>query len=274
MADFTSALKTLHAKAAASEAAKVAPRAPLIEIFWSIQGEARFAGVPMAFVRVATCPIRCTYCDTPHSYTAEPTFVVRTALRELREPNPTNSERAAELVKSVTAASGQSPKTPRVSITGGEPLVFPDFVRELGRRLRAQGYRVHVETAALDPEALGKCIEQVDHLSADYKLPETLAQGSFGPQHVQCCQIAIKRGASVDVKIVLTRKVTDASIEKALADLQPVREKALLILQPATAMQQDRPPERVDLDRWVALAARAGFDLRVLPQIHRVLQVP
>ncbi|MBK8097819.1 MAG: 7-carboxy-7-deazaguanine synthase QueE [Planctomycetes bacterium] len=274
MADLHSALHNLRAKAVATEAAKAAPRAPLIEIFWSIQGEGRFVGVPMAFLRVATCPLRCTYCDTPHSYEAPPTFPVKTALRELREPNPSNSERAADLVKMVTTQSGQAPKVPRLSITGGEPLVFPDFVKELGRKVRAHGFRAHLETAAHDPKALQQCIEQVDHLSADYKLPETIGGQSYAAQHVQCCQIAIQRGASVDVKIVLNQRTTDAGLEKAFADLQVVREKILLVLQPATPMQQDRGPENVDLQRWVALTARAGFDLRVLPQVHRALRVP
>ncbi len=57
-------------------------RAPLVEVFSSIQGEGRYAGVPMTFVRVAVCPIRCTYCDTPNSYTAASSFPVRTGDHE------------------------------------------------------------------------------------------------------------------------------------------------------------------------------------------------
>lgn len=275
MVDLGDAFRKLQqaAKAAVPEAA-VGARAPLIEIFHSIQGEGRFVGVPMAFLRVATCPIRCLYCDTPDSYQAPSRFPVRTAARDSQEPNPCTASRAAELVASVTAAAGTTAKVRRVSVTGGEPLVFPAFVAEFGRLVRDRGFRLHLETAALDPAALQQCIAQVDHLSADYKLPETLAAGSHGPQHVQCCEIALRAGKTVDVKIVLTDRVTDPGVERALQDLAPLRDKILLVLQPATPFGAcTKSVARVDLERFAAMAARMGFDFRVLPQVHKQLQV-
>jgi organic radical activating enzyme len=261
------------------------PRAPLIEVFHSIQGEGRFVGVPMTFLRTATCPLRCLYCDTPHSYTAAAHFPVRLGVREQQEPNPVTSQRAAELVRLVAIAADPGLRAQRVSITGGEPLVFPEFVRELGRAVRQRGARVHLETAAIHPEALAKCIEQVDHLSADYKLPETLGapadaaaavpNGGFGARHRQCCEIALRRGATVDVKIVLTDRVLDPSFEQALEDLGPVRERILLVLQPVTPFAAVRAPvARTELERFVAAAQRAQFDVRVLPQVHKTLQLP
>ncbi len=287
--DLREALKGLQAKAGpapAGAAAATAPKAPLVEIFHSVQGEGRFVGVPMAFVRVATCPLRCRYCDTPHSYEAPPRFPVRLGVREQHEPNPCAADRAAELVRQVVAVHDAPGQPARVSVTGGEPLVFPEFVRELGRLVRGKGMRVHVETAAIHPDALAACIDQVDHLSADYKLPETLAApvqpalalgpgASYGALHRRCGEIAIRRGASVDVKIVLTADVGDASLEAALAELQPVREKIVLVLQPVTPFGAvTRPLPRPDLLRHVAAARRAKFDVRVLPQVHKMLQVP
>src|SRR5688572_4015231 len=116
----------------------------------------------MAFLRVATCPLRCLYCDTPNSYTAPPTVPVRSFVRELHEPNPVAADRAAELVRQVIAAAEPNAQKSRLSVTGGEPLVFPEFVRELGRLVRQKGVRVHLETAAIDPQALAQCVEQVD----------------------------------------------------------------------------------------------------------------
>lgn len=264
--------------------AQAAARAPLIEVFHSIQGEGRFVGVPMTFVRTATCPLRCLYCDTPHSYTAAARFPVRLGVREQQEANPVSAERAAELVRLVAVAAGAS-AAGRVSITGGEPLVFPAFVRELGRAVRQRGMRLHLETAAIHPEALASCIEQVDHLSADYKLPETLGApadataatpaAGFGERHRQCCEIAVRRGASVDVKIVLTDRVLDPSFERALGELQPLCERIVLVLQPVTPFGPVRASvARPDLERFVAAAQRARFDVRVLPQVHKTLALP
>lgn len=284
--DLKKALKDLQQKGAtdAGRPATVA-RAPLVEIFHSIQGEGRFVGLPMAFVRTATCPLRCLYCDTPNSYVAPARFPVRLGVRDGQEPNPVASDRAAELVRQVVAACAPGCKTPRVSVTGGEPLVFPDFVREFGRAIRSKGMRLHLETAAIDPKALEACIEQVDHLSADYKLPETLgvpANGvpllsgtSYGALHRQCCEIALRRGASVDVKIVLTDKVLDPGVESALAELSPLRDKIVLVLQPVTPFGAvTRPVARPELERFTAAAVRGGFDVRVLPQVHKSLQLP
>jgi 7-carboxy-7-deazaguanine synthase len=262
-----------------------AARAPLIEIFHSIQGEGRFVGQSMTFVRTATCPLRCLYCDTPHSYQAPGRFPVKLGVREMQEANPVTAERAAELVRQVVTSAEVGGRSPRVSVTGGEPLVFPEFVRAFGRAVRHKGMRLHLETAAVDPKALELCIDQVDHLSADYKLPETLgvpangvalASGaSYGVLHRQCCEIALRRGATVDVKIVLTDKVSDPSLELALAELSPMREKLLLVLQPVTPFGAvTRPLPRTDLERFTATAIRAGFDVRVLPQVHKALQLP
>lgn len=287
--DLKQALKTLQAKdqpLPAGPRGAPTPKAPLVEIFHSVQGEGRFVGVPMTFLRVATCPLRCLYCDTPNSYEAPPRLPVRLSVRELHEPNPVGADRAAELVRQVVTACEPGARTSRLSVTGGEPLVFPEFVRALGRLVRGKGLRLHLETAAVHPDALVACIDQVDHLSADWKLPETLGApakpdfvlapgASYAALHRRCIDVAIQRGASVDVKIVLTDRVGDASLEQAFAELLPVREKILLVLQPVTPFgAATKPLPRGDLQRFLAMAQRSGFDVRVLPQVHKTLQIP
>lgn len=251
--------------------------APLIEVFSSIQGEGRYAGVPMTFVRVAVCPIRCTYCDTPNSYTAASSFPVRTGDREVAHDNPVTGSVAAELA---VAAAAQNPYgvTRMVSLTGGEPLVYPDFVREFGQALHGHGLRLFLETAALDAAAFLACAGSVDHASLDYKLPGTLAAGDAiraGEQCVACVAHAVGGAMTVDVKMVLTRAVELAAVAHALVGLRPYRSDIRLVLQPVTpfgAEDYPCPPDRIAA--FARLATEQGFEPRVLPQLHKVLGVP
>jgi 7-carboxy-7-deazaguanine synthase len=284
--DLRRALNDLKTNKAKGEREAKEASAPLIEVFHSIQGEGRFVGAPMTFLRTATCPLRCLYCDTPNSYEAPATSPVKFGVRTQQEPNPVRATRAAELVRQVSQAAMPALKQPRVSVTGGEPLVFPEFVHAFGKAVRDQGMRLHLETAAIDPDALERCINQVDHLSADFKLPETLAEPqrkdlllmpgrNYGDLHVRCCEVGLRRGATVDVKLVLTDRVQDPSFEQALEQLQPLRDKVLLVLQPVTPFGPvKRSLPASDLERFVATAVRHKFDVRVVPQTHKTLNLP
>lgn len=251
----------------------IAPaKAALIEIFDSVQGEGSYVGYPMAFVRVATCPLRCSYCDTPHSYAARSTFTVAMPDGVRTVPNPVAAADVARLLADLVPAAR---RPHRVSLTGGEPLVYPRFWRELGECLGAD-WPLHLETAAVHPRALAEVLPVLAHVSADYKLPETVGGADLGAEHVACVATAVAQpGVSVDVKVVLTDDCAWPSFELALQRLQPFRAAVVLILQPVTPFGAVREP--VSAARLQAALARAldlGFTVRVLPQVHKQLAVP
>lgn len=43
-------------------------RVRLTEVFFSLQGESSRIGLPTVFIRLTGCPLRCSWCDTPHSF--------------------------------------------------------------------------------------------------------------------------------------------------------------------------------------------------------------
>ena len=47
------------------------------EIFYSVQGEGRYIGLPMAFIRLTGCNLKCKWCDTKYAFTKgdELTFI-------------------------------------------------------------------------------------------------------------------------------------------------------------------------------------------------------
>ena len=249
-------------------------RAAAIELFWSVQGEGRHVGVGMAFLRLATCPIRCVYCDTPGSYVSGPEFEVTTFDgRESKLPNPLTVAEAVRLSRDVGPDGAQ---VGIVSVTGGEPLAQPKFVAEFGGVWRQAGGRVHLETAALDAAAMDTVLPVLDHVSADYKLPGTLQGGDDSRQaHLECFERVAARGVSLDVKMVLTPAVQDDDVLDALSRLAPFRQHVLLVLQPVTPF--GAVEERFDVaHRGVWMHQQAllhGFDVRVLPQVHKLLGV-
>lgn len=249
-------------------------KAPLIEIFSSVQGEGRHVGMPMGFVRVAVCPVRCTYCDTPNSYAVPECFPVRCGDQTVEHQNPMEATAVAELAAASVTANPYG-ATGWVSITGGEPLLYPAFVLELGTALGARKLSVFLETAALDASALSQCLDAVDHLSADYKLPGTFLAGDVeaaGAQCIACVGLAVERGISVDVKIVLTPDVAEDAFEAGLARLRPLRGGIGLVLQPVTPFGAvDYPCSKEQIARFATLAAE--FQPRILPQTHKLLGI-
>jgi 7-carboxy-7-deazaguanine synthase len=92
------------------------------EIFYSIQGESSFAGLPSVFIRLAACDLRCTYCDTAYAFHEG---------REMAIP---------EILDSI-----ESYPTRLALVTGGEPLLQKS-VRDLFQELLGRGYTVCLET--------------------------------------------------------------------------------------------------------------------------------
>ena len=96
------------------------------EIFHSIQGEGKLAGVPSVFIRTSGCNLRCTWCDTPYtSWDAKG--------RQM------TVDQIAERV------AGYDCK--HVILTGGEPMIAGG-VEELSHRIRRSGHHLTIETAA------------------------------------------------------------------------------------------------------------------------------
>jgi 7-carboxy-7-deazaguanine synthase len=102
-------------------------RLRITEIFYSLQGEARTAGIPTIFIRLTGCPLRCGYCDTTYAFQGGDWWTIEDILQHLQQYN-----------------------TRYVTVTGGEPLAQKASL-ELLTALCEQNYDVSLETSgALD----------------------------------------------------------------------------------------------------------------------------
>jgi 7-carboxy-7-deazaguanine synthase len=93
------------------------------EIYKSIQGESRFAGLPCVFVRSTGCNLRCVWCDTAYAFYGGKVMSIGEILAEVMQY-----------------------ECSLVEITGGEPLLQKD-TPELAGRLLDLDCRVLVETS-------------------------------------------------------------------------------------------------------------------------------
>jgi 7-carboxy-7-deazaguanine synthase len=246
--------------------------APLCEVFCSFQGEGPSVGLPTAFVRAAGCPLRCSYCDSVWTYEAPGAFSIRdfdgTTIAQL--DNPAN---ASEIVDRLTESEGFGGLA-ELSFTGGEPLLWPGFGLELFERARSYGLRTHLETAAIDADALQVVLPGLDHLGMDWKLPSTVQMQQHGERHLECLELALESGCAVTVKIVVPARGSSAELAEALdlladVDSEPGFE---LVLQPVTACHEEsQAPSPDQLLDAVRCAFVRGFSPRVLPQVHKTL---
>jgi len=101
---------------------------PVMEHFYTVQGEGHHMGTPAYFVRIGGCDVGCHWCDVKESWNA--------ALHPL-----TDVESVVEL------ASSHPSRT--VVITGGEPLIYN--LDHLTHRLHQQGMNIHLETSGAYP---------------------------------------------------------------------------------------------------------------------------
>ena len=109
-----------------------APRLKITEIFYSLQGESTYVGLPTVFVRLTGCPLRCRYCDTAYAFTGGEWMSL-----------PAIVERVAGF------------GARHVCVTGGEPLAQRECLLLL-RELCDAGYQVSLETSGALP------VDQVD----------------------------------------------------------------------------------------------------------------
>ncbi len=262
-------------------------RAPVLEVFASFQGEGRFVGEAQVFVRLWGCPLRCRWCDTPGSWRLPAEPRARVAVSSLEGHAAQRREDGwATPFQAATWVAAVEPGLPRtVSITGGEPLLWPGFVRELGTYLGAR--RVHLETAGAHPEALSEVLDAVDHVSLDLKLPEDLDAPEPLPgaresvpanpaewAAVRARVLTLVRGRDACGKLILAGGRAALAFAPILDDVAELAPELPLVVQPVTPMNGVRAPSLAELEALAELARERELDVRVIPQVHRQLGIP
>jgi len=229
-------------------------KAGITEIFSSIQGEGVFLGVKQIFVRFKKCNLRCAYCDVP---------------RDL----PEKRYSARSLLAKIEALEKDKGPHHSVSFTGGEPLLYADFLARVLPELKKRHFKVYLETNGTLTEELKKLVDYADVIAMDIKLPSSAGERPFWKEHAEFLRIASAK--NVFVKAVITPRTKKEDISKAAALVKDVDDRIPLIIQPvspASGAGKIVPENR--LFSFLKLASAGGIkNTRIVPQAHKILGV-
>ncbi|HUX07581.1 MAG TPA: radical SAM protein [Acidobacteriota bacterium] len=203
----------------------------IAEIFKSIQGEGTRAGLPCAFVRLAGCNLRCSYCDTDYAQDAQ-----------------SGSEMGVDEV----AAQVRDFGLPLVQITGGEPLLQPACA-ELIDILLEDGATVLLETngsqdiSVVDPRVI-KII--------DLKCPASGESGTIRRENIEQLHL------NDEVKFVVSNR-GDYEWAREVILRERLAEKCTILLSPASGELEPRK-----LAEWML---RDRLVARLQLQLHKII---
>lgn len=231
-------------------------KAPIMEVFSSIQGEGLLIGRRQIFVRFAGCNMDCSYCDTVKS-------------RNSSAGRETTIDELQKKIESILTPDFHS-----ISFTGGEPLLQADFIKKF---LEKNKYKSLLETNGSLPEEVKKLANLISHASVDIKLPEHFSgdnKDDLIEREIDSLNILISRRVKVYCKVVMlpTTKVdTIGHVAKTIKENISDPSRVVMVLQPASP-----------LDYWVQhtpklfkMSEKVGEHLNVLtiPQVHKLLEV-
>ncbi|ABB14765.1 7-carboxy-7-deazaguanine synthase QueE [Carboxydothermus hydrogenoformans] len=236
--------------------------ANIVEIFPSLQGEGLYAGVSTLFIRFSGCNLNCSYCDTEDAREKRERFTVTKEDGSLLEfLNPVTPEKLVEILRE----NYDFTYFPQLALTGGEPLLHASFLKEFLPKLSYPG-EVLLETNGTLPDKLNEVLNSVDIISQDFKLKPFIAEDCF-TLHREFLQEASRK--KVYVKMVISPEVQDSEFNGAINEIALVNSKIPLILQPVM-------PINYSLDflfQKQKMALKKLWDVRIIPQVHKLLQL-
>ena len=204
------------------------------EVYFSIQGESTYTGLPCLFVRLTGCNLRCTWCDTEYGYYE-------------------GKERSIEsLIEELTKLS---PECKLVEITGGEPLSQSEC-STLVETLLEKGYNVLIETSgSIDISTVSDQAVRI----VDMKCP---ASGMVEKNDYENLNRLTKTD---EVKFVIADK-NDFDWSIKLIKEYNLCEKVTVLISPVF--------EKIGLQTLAELVIESKLPIRMQTQLHKYIWAP
>ena len=218
-------------------------KARITEVFDSVQGEGIYLGEKQIFVRFFNCNLSCAYCDTKLDRFTE------------YEPN--------ELFEEIKLYRD---KFHSISFTGGEPLLYADFLEIILGLTSEYGHKHYLETNGTLFSELEQLIDQIDFIAMDLKFPSSTGMGNLWQMHRKFLKIAAKK--EVFLKAIICQATKQEDLKEALALIKEISPASVLVLQPNN--YDDQSVLYKKLLNFKEIANQQGVTTCIIPQIHKI----
>jgi organic radical activating enzyme len=213
------------------------------DIFYSFQGEGPFVGYPQVFIRFYGCNIHCAYCDEPDFSKDKKKYSVPDVLDAIIpfKNKPLHS----------------------ISITGGEPLMYADALKELVPQLPAPAY---LETNGTLTHKLKSVKSLFRFFSVDYKPGYHAEFASFIAE--------LQHHPGCFVKFILLHGFNPNDLHNAGKLVQQYNPNMPFIIQPVTPFASiTKKPTPSEIESAHAIVSTYLSDVRVIGQTHKLIAV-
>lgn len=246
---------------------------PLVEVFSAIQGEGANVGTRQIFIRLAGCDLRCTYCDSAHTWGTPATALLETTAGDRQFQRLANPLSVAQILGAV-AQLHQPHLHDSISITGGEPLLHASALVSLLPALKeATQLPLYLETGGHHPAALATVLPFLDSVGMDIKLPSVSGECHW-EAHRHFLHLCDRAGVEVFCKVIISALTAASDLETMAALVASVNPRTPVFLQPVTPIGTGRltpPPRPEQVLVWQQQLKQHLRDVRVIPQTHKFM---
>ena len=225
--------------------------APISEVFFSYQGEGIFLSEPQIFVRFSGCNISCNYCDTRVIKNAY--YSPKGLLKKIKTLIRTNINNFAGV-------------RPAISFTGGEPLIWKEFLSALLPDFKKINTKIFLETNGTLFKPLKEIIKFIDIVSMDIKPPSACGKDNWYA-HRKFLRNCSRKAY---VKLVVTNDTEDKEVLRAVKMVGSISNEIPFVFQAVSPIKGVKEPSELNLRRWIGMAKNELKYVYAIPQMHKI----
>lgn len=227
-------------------------KAKISEIFRSVQGEGPYTGVKQVFVRFFGCHLDCAWCDTKYAQG-----------KKSQDYSEMNLSQVLKRIRGLNAGCHS------VSLTGGEPLLQKDFLKQLLLSLKSLRLKTYLETNGILFRELRHVLRYVDIVAMDFKLPSSTKGPEYWDEHAKF--LAAARSKEAFIKMIISSQTQMKDIERAVKIISKISPATTVVLQPNSL--EANHGAAVQSLRFQDYCLAYLADVRVIPQTHKALGI-